>query len=306
MAYRLCDLRHMKCFVAVAEEFSFRRAANRLHVAQPALSRTIKQLEERLNVVLLERNNRRVNLTDAGKIFLGGCQRTLASAEQAISDLEKSAMGEIGDLEIGHTELAINGSMPTMLMEFRQVFPRIRPSFGHMVTSRQLDALAEGDIDIGFLTGPINEPFLDCIKIQDERMVVVLSDSNPLASLDEIPMNSLADEPFVVGRLDQWSHFNDHLMSACNMAGIRPTIVQEADTSGGIFGLVAADMGVTIHGDSARNFHRKGVVVRPIADLEYRIPTVVAWNRNTASQPAMRFSKFADDWSRTHGTLLKG
>jgi len=305
MTYRLCDLRHMKCFVAVAEELSFRRAANRLHIAQPALSRTIKQLEERLDAVLLERNNRRVSLTETGKLFLEGCQRTLASAEQVISDLKKSEMGEIGDLQIGHTELAINGSMPTILMEFRQMFPRIRPSFGHMVTSRQLEALSEGDIDVGFLTGPINEPFLDCIKIQDERMVVVLSESNPLAGLDEIPMSSLADEPFVVGRLDQWSHFNDHLMSACNMAGIRPSIVQEADTSGGIFGLVAADMGVTLHGDSARNLHRKGVVVRPIADLEYRIPTVVAWHRNTASQPALRFSKFSDAWRRANGTLLR-
>lgn len=301
-----CETRHMRYFVAVAEALNFRRAAERLNIAQPALSRAIRQLEERLDARLLERSNRRVELTEAGRVFLEGCRRTLSSAEKAVRDARKARAGEIGHLAIGYTDFAISGALPEIMQGFRSVHPEITVDLMHMVTFVQLEALARGDIQVGVMTGPLSEPGLGHVTLQNERLVAILPEAHPLARLEAIPLTSLAGEPFVTGQAAHWRHYLSHMMAVCQNAGFRPRVVQEAYNSEGIFGLVAANMGVTLHVESARNYFRQGLAIRPLADSDYRVPTIAAWSTAEISPALRHFIDFVDERQRGPETARPG
>ncbi len=295
-----CQIRHMLYFVAVAETLNFRRAAQRLNIAQPALSRAIRQLEETLDTRLLERSNRWVELTEAGRVFLDGCRRTLLSAEKTVRDTHKARAGEIGHLAIGYTDFAISGALPEIMQEFRSRFPEVTVDLAHMFTFTQLQALEAGDIQVGFMTGPVRQPGLEHVTVQDERLVVILPESHPLTRLRAIPLARLAGEPFVTGHAAHWRHYLSHMMAVCQRAGFRPRIVQEAFNSEGIFGLIAANMGLTVHTECARNYFRKGLAIRPLKDSSYRVPTVAAWRSTEVSPALRRFIEFIGEWVKTH------
>lgn len=297
---RSCEIRQMRYFVAVAEELNFRRAASRLNLAQPALSRAIRQLEDSLGARLLERTNRRVELTEVGSVFLEGCHRTLVSAEKAMDDTLRVRDGVKGHLTIGYTDFAISGALPEIMQAFRSCFPDITVELSHMVTAAQLEALRHGDIEIGFLTGPLAEPGLEHITVQNERLVAVLSETHPLARLRSIPLARLAGEPFVIGQAAYWQHYLSHVTAVCQSAGFQPRVVQEAYNSEGIFGLIATDMGLTLHVESARNYFRRGLAIRPLRDSDYRVPTVTAWNPAQVSPGLRRFIDFVVDWARAN------
>lgn len=167
------DLSHFRYFVAVAEELHFHRAAKRLGVAQPALSRTIKNLENALGVTLLERSIRIVALSNAGKSFLIGCRESLGYPEKIIEDAQRIHQGNIGTLRIGYTDFAMNGRLPSLLKAFRDQTPDIALLSTHSVTSEQLNQLEEGTIDFGFATGTVSTvaeslpPGLVVIPIED-------------------------------------------------------------------------------------------------------------------------------------------
>jgi len=300
MPVQICDMRQMRYFVAVAEALNFRRAAEQLNIAQPALSRTIRQLEDALGAQLLERSNRRVELTEPGRVFLEGCRRTLSSGAKAVRDTRKASVGEIGHLTIGYTDFAIGGVLPEMMPEFRARFPEITVDLVHMVTFVQLEALARGEIDVGVMTGPLSEPNLNHVTLQNECLVVILPEHHPLTALDSVPLARLAGEPFVTGQAAYWRHYLSHMMAVCQTAGFRPRIVQEAYNSEGIFGLVAANMGLTLHVESARNYFRKGLAIRPLDGTDYRVPTVAAWSAAEVSPPLGHFIAFVGEWLRAH------
>ena len=295
-----CDLRQMRYFVAVAETLNFRRAAERLNIAQPALSRTVRQLEEALGTRLMERTNRWVELTEAGQVFLDGSRRTLASAERALADVRKASAGEKGHLAIGYTDFAISGALPRLMQEFRSHYPEITIELVHMVTSVQLEALSRDEIQVGMMTGPLSEPGLDHVTVQNERLVAILPDDHPLARLDAVPLERLAGEPFVTGQPAFWRHYLNHMLAVCQTAGFQPRIVQEAYNSEGIFGLVAAKMGVTLLVEGARNYHRQGLAIRPLEGTDYAVPTVAAWIEGEISPTLGRFIAFLGAWLETH------
>lgn len=299
-----CETRQMRYFVAVAEALNFRRAAEQLNIAQPALSRAIRNLEESLGTRLLERNNRRVALTEAGRVFLDGCRRSLSSVEKTVRDTRKARAGEIGHLAIGYTDFAISGALPAIMQEFRSRFPDVTVDLVHMVTFVQLEALARGDIQVGVMTGPLSEPGLDHVTLQNERLVVILPENHPLARLEAIPLARLAGEPFVTGQAAHWRHYLSHMLAVCQGAGFRPRIVQEAYNSEGIFGLVAANMGLTLHVESARNYFRQGLAIRPLADSDYRVPTVAAWSSGEVSPALRRFIDFVTERQRGRDAIV--
>lgn len=294
--HRTCDLRYMRYFIAVAEELNFRRAAERLHVAQPAISRAIRELESDLDTRLLERNNRRVELTDAGQVFLEGCRRLAGDIEALIEDTVRARDGEIGHVRIGYTDFAINGALPAVLQDFRARFPEVSVDLVHMVTVTQLDALRRGEIEVGFVTGPIAEPGLERLVMQNEQLVVVLPEAHPLARLPAVPLAELAGEPFVTGQAAYWQHFLSHMVRICHGAGFEPRIVQEAYNSEGIFGLVAANMGVSLHVEGAHNHIRRGVAIRPLSDCDQRVPTEAIWRTDRPSAARERFIETVANW----------
>lgn len=282
-------IRHIRCFVAVAEELHFGRAAERLSISQPTLSRTIQYIEQEIGVVLFERSNRHVALTDAGTNFLGGCTKALTNIEGAINHALKTTSGETGCLVIGYTDIAIAGELSPILKSFRQRYPDIEVEPRHNYTNAQLEDLEAGVLDFGFLTGPVVRGGYETVTVQRDRFVVVLYESHPLTALSEIPLTALADEPFVLGTTANWTHYHQHLYSLCRLAGFEPNVVQSASNSEGIFGLIACEMGISIQTESVQNYFRKGLEIRPLKDCEETVSTVAIWSETRASPVKQRF-----------------
>ena len=278
------DLRAMRSFQAVAEALHFRRAAEQLNVAQPALSRTIRLLEEDIGTALLTRTTRNVELTEAGRVFLEEVQKVLAGAERPVDMARRAAEGRIGRLTVAYMDFAINGPLPGIMRRFRKSAPEIEVNLIHMWTARQREALVGGEIDLGFLIGAFAAPGIENLLVRREGLVAVLPESHALAKRACIGLKDLRGEPFVLGARDFWGPYREQIDVLCHGAGFTPDVVQEAYNSDGIFGLVAAGLGVTLYTESARHLRPRGAVVRPLS-LDARIETFAAW-RDDAPSPA--------------------
>lgn len=283
------DLRHLRCFVAVAEELHFRRAAERLHLAQPALSRAIQWLEAELGAPLFVRTTRNVTLTEAGRAFLDESRQALKQFDKAVGLARSAAAGHVGDLTVAYMDFAINGALPGILKDFRARCPGIRVALLHMWTEKQRQAILANDIDIGFLIGPFVGPEVASLVVRSERFVVVLPESHPLSAKRSIALGDLADEPFILGSSEFWGPYRRKIDELCDSAGFAPHVVQEAYNSDGIFGLIAADMGLTIYVEGARDRGASGVAIRPLAGVDARLETVAAWRKGNASPAIGRF-----------------
>ncbi|RDD61230.1 LysR family transcriptional regulator [Ferruginivarius sediminum] len=289
------DFRQINAFCVVAEELHFNRAAERLHVTQPSLSRTIQNLEEAVGVSLLHRTTRKVELTEAGKAFLAECRLGLGHMDRAVEVARSTAQGVTGELRIAYMDFAINGRLPEMLRAFVEAHPSIRLSLTYMTTAWQRQALLEHKIDVGFMIGAFENPHLENRPFDVNQYVVLLPLHHPLANAKTLRLSDLADEPFVLGDRG-WSAFRERLFLLCHEAGFFPHIVQEASTSEGIFGLAAAGVGVSVYASCARNIQRRGLVIRPLIDIEDTIPTFAVWDRAPKTKSLARFADFLGAW----------
>lgn len=280
---------HIRYFVAVAEELHFRRAGERLHIAQPVLSRAIRQLEDQLGVMLLQRSSRHVSLTAAGSVFLEECRRAMEIMERAENRAIKADRGELGRLIIGYTDFAINGPLPKILAEFHRQCPEVRVDLIRRNSHEQLEDLESERIDLGFLTGPISQQGIERYPVQQAPYVAVLPWDHPLAELAAIPLSALAHEPFVLGNMDNWRHITPQIQACCMQAGFIPKIIREAPNSDSIFGLVAAQMGVTIYPDCDLNHNRRNLAIRPLADIDASLITEMVWLAHSHNQAVPKF-----------------
>lgn len=270
-------LRHIRYFVAVAEELHFRRASERLGVAQPALSRSIQFLEKELDVALFVRSNRNVEITPAGETFLKGCRNILNCVGHTVDDTRLVHQGRLGSVRIGYTDMAIAGTLPNLVKDFQARQPGVVLHIHHDVTTTQLVKLAEGELDIGFVTGPIEKAgFAQCL-IQSERFVCVVPENHRLAQRKSVRLGELADEDFIHGLSKDWEYFYAYLMSTCRKSGFVPRIVQEAFNTAGILGLVACGMGITVLTENVRNSIGPGLVILPVDDASEELQTVAIW-----------------------------
>ena len=270
-------LRHIRYFIAVAEELHFRRAAERLGIAQPALSRAIRYLEDQLSVRLFERTNRSVALTSAGATFLAGSHAVMNAIERTVDDTRRTHDGQIGTLRIGYTDFAIAGALPNLLKEFQRMHPGIVLQPHHDVTTDQLRRLDEGTLDIGFVTGPITRQGYDQCLVQKDRLICVVYEHHRLAGRRSIRLEELANEDFVHGPTRDWEHFYAYLIPLCRSSGFVPRIVQEAFNSAGIMGLVASGMGITVLTDTMHSHAVKGLVTVPLEGVSEQLMTVALW-----------------------------
>ena len=258
------ELRQIRQFLAVAETLNFRRAAEHLALAQPALSRGIQLLEHQLGVSLFRRNNRRVELTPAGAVFVKGCHTLMEDLEETVRQARKAQRGELGTLAIGYTDFAISGVLPHLLDGFRRASPEVDVELTYGSTHQQLDELATRKIDIAFLTSPVAGTDLETLAVQRDRFVAVLPAAHPLAGEAVVDIRALAGEAFIVGVMARWRHFRRHLDALCLKAGFAPQIVQEVYNTEGMFGLISANIGVTIHLECAANYTRSGRIATPL------------------------------------------
>ncbi len=286
------ELRHVRCFIAVAELLHFRKAAEKLNIAQPALTRTIHQLEDIVGVKLLERTTRKVTLTHAGQELLAGFVDVQSSLEQAIKRVEKSEAGEKGQLTIGYTDFAINDVLPSIVKAFRQTYPEVSVNLNHGFTTHQLKDVHNGSLDFGFVTGPIKRPYFDSVEVSLNDFVAIFPESHRFAKQDKIKLSDFVDEPFVMGTKEGWEHYHDHLYRLCRSEGFEPRVVQTAFNTEGIFGLIACGMGITIQLRCLENYIRKGLLVRDLQENWDPVPIIAIWDNRRVSPVKKRFIEF--------------
>jgi DNA-binding transcriptional LysR family regulator len=263
------ELRHLRYFVAVAEELHFTRAALRLNIAQPPLSQQIRALELSLNARLFERTNRRVELTEAGRALLVEARATLDQAERAANIVGQAQRGEIGELQIGFAPSApLIAPFTATILAFRKAAPGVRLVLNEQVTTEQIDALLERRLHVGFIRSPSAPDLPDAvaaIELYREPLAVFMRADHPLARSRAVPLKALAGEPFVFFPRLHGTSLYDQVLALCRKAGFVPRIDQEARGNATILGLVAVGLGVSILPASLRGIAVAGVACRDLS-----------------------------------------
>lgn len=260
------EFRLLRYFVVVAEELHFSRAAARLNMAQPPLSRQIRNLEEELGVQLFLRTRRRVELTEPGRYFLGSARELLAQADQAALQVQRVARGETGLLRIGMvSSVAFEDTLPRVVRAYRKRFPGVTVALRELSPNEQLAALKEERIQVGLMRLPLKVAMLASTPFYREPLVAVLPAEHPLASRKRIPLKALAKDPFIIVPRSQGLGGEDLVLGACLRAGFTPLVAQEALELQSVIGYVAAGFGVSLLPSASRRLAHGGVAFVTLA-----------------------------------------
>ena len=263
------DLKQLKYFLAVAEEKSLRRAAERLHISQPPLSQQIMKLESELGVKLFARTTRTFELTVAGKALMGEASELLAKMRMTIDTIRQIDRGEVGRLRVGIVGSAMWGPIPSLLEEFQTKFPRVTWTIHELGPTLQYEALRAKQVDVGFWREPkLDEDDLKQDNLRQELcfredVCVAINEHHPLAKQESIEMMDIADEPMLTLALDK-SSFPRYLIQCCVKAGFEPTIFQEASEPQTLLAMVGAGLGVALLPETTSRIGWPGVVFLPI------------------------------------------
>ncbi len=262
------ELRHLRYFAAVAGELNFTRAAQKLRVAQPALSRQIRQLEDELGVTLLERTRRGVQLTEPGRAFLAETRAILQHSEQAIRVAQKT--GKLGNaqLNLGYIWGLFHSLVPPVLERFRARSPETAVHLFDLAPLAQARAILEGRLDAGFIgfAHEADSPGLSKRKVGSCTFVAALPKGHRAARKSAVPLASLADDFFLGISAETFPGASRHVADACARAGFRPKILQMVERGYTILGLVAGGCGVALLPESLMALPHPGIVFRPLTD----------------------------------------
>ncbi|MFE6887377.1 LysR family transcriptional regulator [Streptomyces sp. NPDC057694] len=263
------ELRQLRYFLVLAEECHFGRAAARLHVAQPALSQQIKQLERDLGVPLFNRSTRRVEPTEAGRQLTGYARALVAEEERARVHMHELATGHAGRVSVGFIGTATYDVLPRVARTVRAQLPGITMDLrGEVLTPELVEGLASGTYDLAVLRGRVAGDDLRVTSLRSEPLVAVLPAHHPLAGRRRIPLSALADEPFVVHPSRSRSSMYDLVLSACERAGFRPVSLTEVGETATLVVFVAAGHGVALVPQSVRSLSLDGVTYVPLTGSE--------------------------------------
>ena len=272
------ELRHLRYFVAVAEEQHFGRAAARLHIAQPPLSQQIKRFEAELGEPLLYRTTRSVELSPAGEVMLERGREILAAVDSVIEDARRAARGEYGRLAIGFTGSSTYALLPALAAALRRELPGVVVDLrGEMLTPAQVAQLLDGTLDLGLLRPPVHERDLQTEALGSEALVAVLPVAHPLAAAEAVPLEQLEGEPFVTYPSHFRSVVHDAVEDACAAHGFKPVAAHEVAETATLVSFVAAGLGVSLVPASVANMTVQGVVYRPLEKDTTRVELAVAW-----------------------------
>ncbi len=265
------ELRHLRYFIAVAEELHFTRAAERLHIGQPPLSQAIQALEADVGAQLFERTRRWVRLTEAGRLFLADAYRILALSEQATQTARRAQRGEAGELRIGFTfSTPLTPLFATVINRYRARFPAVSLTLHEMATLPQLGALAQRSLDLGFVR-PLDSatpPAISLTPLRRDPLIAVLPAASPLAARPVLALRELEHEPFVMYPHNAGTGIYPQIFRLCRAAGFVPRIGQVAGEASTIIGLVAAGCGVSVLPASFERIRMDGVAYRPLSDAD--------------------------------------
>ncbi|MBV8142093.1 MAG: LysR family transcriptional regulator [Verrucomicrobia bacterium] len=291
------EIRHLRYFVAVAEELSFTRAAAVLHVAQSAVSAQIRFLEESVGVTLLERNSRRVKLTSAGRTFLQGAKKVLFEVEEIGRQARRIGRAETGRLAIGFIGAQSHEWMPLVLRRFRHKYPDVEVSLTEMVPSAQLDALLVHRLDLGVVGAIDGKPpvglQVECIA--EEEPLVGVSSDHTLADRPFVRLQQLKDEGFILTSRENAPSYRSWLAGICQRAGFSPRVVQEVDRARTAVQYVAAGFGISIFGEHISRQPAPGVKFIPLRPSVPKIRYGVAWRKEPSEPLVHRFLEYTKE-----------
>lgn len=262
------ELRQLRYFVGVAQALSFTKASRTLRVAQPALSRQIRQLEVEVGVQLLERNQRQVRLTPAGQAFFEEAQALLARSQQAVHAARLAGQPGAVPLRLGYVWGLFHSLLPPLLDRFRRQYPSVPVHLSDLSATLQAEAMRQGELDAGLIGFALeaDEAKLSKRKISDCIFVAVLPRGHRLARSSKIPLEALAEEPFLAISEQSYPGAWRCVLEACRKAGFRPKVRQSAERGYAIVSLVAGHCGVALLPEPLRALPHPGVVFRQLKD----------------------------------------
>lgn len=280
----------MRYFVAVAEILNFTKAAAKLHLAQPSLTRQIHNLEEEIGVRLLDRSKSQVALTEEGRAFLVDARHVLALATESVQAVQRLSRGETGQLNIAYSSNFNFELLPETLRAFRQTFPHIALNLFDMTPAEQFRALEARKIDLGFvgLRPPVSTRGLQREIIARHRIVVVLPVKHPLARKRRVNLGELKTMFFVGMSEKTHPGFRDWLCETCQPAGFTPRILQDAELEPALMTFVAEGLGVTLAREHIKNLPHPGVAFRPLVP-PVKTDYYIAWNRDNDSRALQQY-----------------
>lgn len=260
------ELRQLRYFTTLAEELNFTRAAARLHISQPPLSAQIAQLEDELGVSLFRRDSRRVELTDAGTVFVRDVRRVQELLKEAVARTQNVHAGLAGRIEIGLSGSHFFGPLPATIQALRQACPSIQIALNEMAPNEQLDALLASRIDLSISRQTSNNELLSCTLLWPDPVMAALPATHPLAAATSLALKQLVDEPMVVLKKET-SQFAEQLLTACAKAGFTPQIAQQVAEVPSQLSLIAAGLGIGLVPQSGRSVFQSGLVFLPVKGL---------------------------------------
>jgi len=295
------ELRHLRYFVAVAEELSFTKAAQKLRLAQPSLTRQIRNLEEEIGVLLLDRANNRVTLTNEGRLFLFDSKRLLALSAASVAAVQRMRHTESVQLNIGYVANVHYGLLPATLGAFRKLCPHVALNLFDMCGGEQLEALASHKIDLGFVglrPAPSHALLTECVA--HDTLLVALPALHPLARRKNVKLTGLAPHFFIGMSPRTHPGAREWLLETCRAAGFPAKILQEADGEPDAMRFVAGRLGVALLPEQITGLPHEGVVFRPLAS-PLRRESTIAWRADNPSKPLHDYVQIVKDLSRPAG-----
>jgi DNA-binding transcriptional LysR family regulator len=260
------DIRELECFVAVAEELNFSRAAARLHMSQPPLSRQIQSLEEKLALRLFERSTRAVSLTPAGALFLEDAREVLTRLDSAADATRRAVAGEGTRLRLAFIGALLDEALVRLLQRFRTSHPGCQIHIADLSAGAQLETVKSGRVDGAFIGAPVKNPGREIAAVtwKRERLLLALPERHPLARSKSVPLATLESESWVMISRNAAPAFRRQFDDLCARADFRPRVVQESDRVAAVLTMVAADQGISLLPESVSRLIGAGAALRPI------------------------------------------
>ena len=279
----------LECFVALAEELHFHRAADRCHISQPAMSQQIRRLEQELDVRLAHRTKRVVSLTRAGEVFLAEACKTIRQMDQSAELARRTDRGQIGQLTVGVTAPALFVVLPEVVAQFRRALPGVGLVIRELTTAEQEKSLMRGDIDIGIVHPPLDEPALRTERIGRAGFQMAIPEHHRLAERDAVALADLENEPVVIFPRQIAPQIYDTVLALCRDAGFSVKIAMEAYPAQSIIALVACGVGLGFIASENQRLTRDGVVYRPITAPGPHLDVGVAYHTDGIAPASQAF-----------------
>lgn len=283
------DIRQLTYFRMVAEELHFNRAAQKLFIAQPALSRQVKALEEELGVQLLERDRRNVSLTPAGAYLLNATTPLLSQLTDIAHRVKLVADGLDGELRIGYTGSCVNTVLPRVLPGLYRQYPRIQTYLNEMTSAAQLEALKKGDLDIGFLRNPPRDPQIETQSVWKEPFYLVLPLTHPLTSRNFNSLRQVAGERFILPPRHDGELYHEHILGICTEAGLHPMVAHESTHGHTIVKLVESGLGISILPETFKRLYKDTVKFLPLRHTQRQAELTAVWVKGSRNAALERF-----------------